>query len=192
MSTRSQIGRTGLISSRRKTGERPRILLDKGGGKRSGMTELANLVISLGKHHESRLKAIAGMGETKNNPIEIDDTVYTFTFKREEFKTTFPTGDSHKLMKDLMIEVQKDMCSGVFNFSSHQAQKLRDREISLKFSPTNETVKKKQLSYTLEIFNKMSVLQFSRSVRDTDITILIELEPVRKLDSTHSPYKIWG
>ena len=98
------------------------------------------------------------MSETKNNPIEIDDTVYTFTFKREEFKTTFPTGDSHKLMKDLMIEVQKDRCSGVFNFSSHQVQKSRDREISLKFSPTNETVKKKQLSYTLEIFNKMSVL----------------------------------
>ena len=91
-----------------------------------------------------------------------------------------------------MIEVQKDRCSGVFNFSSHQAQKLRDCEISLKFSPTIETVKKKQLSYTLEIFNKMSVLQFSRSVRDTDITILIELEPVRKLDSTHSPYKIWS
>ena len=103
-----------------KTCERPRILLDKGGGKRSGMTKLANSVISLGKHHESGLKAIVGMGETKKNPIEIDNTVYTFTFEREEFKTTFPTGDSHKLMKDLMIEVQKDRCSGVFNFSSQQ------------------------------------------------------------------------
>ena len=174
-----------------KTGERPRILIDKGGAKGSSMSELANSVILLGKHHESGLRAIAGMGETKNNPIEID-IVYTFTFERDDFKTTFPTGNSNQLMKDLMIEVQKDRCSGVFNFSSEQVQKLIKNEIYLQFSPTNETVKSKKLSYTLDIFNKMSVLEFSKSVRDTDINIVIDLVPVRVTADTHESYKIWG
>ena len=66
----------------------------------------------------------------------------------------------------------------MFNFSSEQVQKLIDNEIYLKFSPTNETVKSKKLSYTLVIFNKMSVLEFSKSVLDTDINIVIDLVPV--------------
>ena len=91
-----------------------------------------------------------------------------------------------------MIEVQKDKCSGVFNFTSEQVQKLIKNEIYLQFSPTNTTVKSKKLSYTLDIFNQMSVLEFSKSVRDTDINIVIDLVPVRVTADTHESYKIWG
>ena len=58
----------------------------------------------------------------------------------------------------------------------------------LMFVPKNNSVKDKQISYTLGNFNKMTVLQFSKSVKDTDIIISIELEPVA--ESTNE-FTIW-
>ena len=69
---------------------------------------------------------------------------------------------------------------GVFNFSPGEIKKLQKKELSLKFLPMNETVKDKHISYTLHNFNKMAVLQFSKSVKDTDICISIELEKASK------------
>ena len=97
--------------------------------------------------------------------------------------TTFPTDQKQQLMGDLMVEVQKDRSSGVFNFSSDEIEKLQKNELILKFVPTNDSVKNKNISYTLHNFNKMTVLQFSTSVKDTDISISIELEQISKISN---------
>jgi len=68
--------------------------------------------------------------------------MYTFTFKRGEHMATFLTDQKQKLMGDLMVEVQKDMSLGVFNFLSDEIEKLQKNELILKFVPTNDSVKK--------------------------------------------------
>ena len=97
-------------------------------------------------------------------------------------------------MAALMIEVQKDRGSGVFNFTKDDVRKLKTKDSSLKFSPTNESISKKKISYSLYNFNKMSLLQFSKSVKDTDIFITISIDDVYKTSSNESSpsFKIWS
>ena len=159
------------------TGERPKILGDKG-GKKSQHRELADSVISMGRLHENGLMALAGVRKGgQENPIEVDN-MYTFTFQRGVYTTSFPTDNKTQKMSELMIEAQKDRCSGVFNFTADEIRDLGTNKLRLMFVPKNLSVKDKKIAYTLDNFNKMSVLQFSKSVKDTDIIISIELEPV--------------
>ena len=92
-----------------------------------------------------------------------------------------------------MIEVQKDRGSGVFNFTNADVQKLKANESCLKFSPSSESKLNNKICYSLHNFNKMSVLQFSKSVKDTDICITITIEDVYKTPSNESSpsFKIW-
>ena len=97
-------------------------------------------------------------------------------------------------MEVLMKEAQKDRGSGVFNFSKEDIEKLKTKEIQLKFTPTNDTVKLKSLSYSLHSFNNMRVAQFSKSVKDTNISIKIELESTYKSSSgsdENPQFKVW-
>eukprot|EP00588_Corethron_pennatum_P032211 CAMPEP_0194341358 /NCGR_PEP_ID=MMETSP0171-20130528/89446_1 /TAXON_ID=218684 /ORGANISM="Corethron pennatum, Strain L29A3" /LENGTH=282 /DNA_ID=CAMNT_0039106673 /DNA_START=40 /DNA_END=884 /DNA_ORIENTATION=+ len=156
------------------TGERPKILGDKW-GKKSQHQELAESVISMGRLHENGLMALAGVRKgAQDNPIEVDK-LYTFTFQRGIYTTSFPTDDKKQKMGELMIEAQKDRSSGVFNFTDEEISGLCSNELRLIFVPKNTSVKDKQISYTLGNFNKMTVLQFSKSVKDTNIIIAIEL-----------------
>ena len=161
----------------------------KGLGHRPSQQQiLADSVISLGRLQESGLKALArGSKGEESNPIEVDN-IYTFTFKRGAHITTFPTDKRQQRMGELMVEVQKDRSSGVFNFSSEEIKKLKTNELSLKFVPDNDSVKKKNIVYTLHTFNQMTVLQFSKSVKDTDISISIELVPV---PANKNEFTIW-
>ena len=169
------------------TGERPKILGGKGNNK-SQHQVLADSVISLGKLHENGLMALAGVRKgAKDNPIEVDN-LYTFTFQRGVYSTSFPTDNKSLKMSELMIEAQKDRSSGVFNFTDEEISGLGSNKLRLIFVPKNTSVKDKQISYTLGNFNKMTVLQFSKSVKDTDIIISIELEPVA--ESTNE-FTIW-
>ena len=91
-------------------------------------------------------------------------------------------------MGELMAKVQKDRSSGVFNFSLDDTKKLKTNELILKFVPDNESIKNKNILYTIHTFNQMTVLQFSKSVKDTDISISIELVPAAEI---RSDYNIW-
>ena len=106
------------------------------------------------------------------------------------YKTTYAMECGSQKMEVLMKEAQKDRFSGVFNFSKEEVEKLNKKEIQLTFTPTDETVKLENLSYSLHSFNKMSVVQFSKSVKDTDISIKIELVPTYN-SASDAPFKIW-
>ena len=179
----------GRYPPNKTTGEKPKILTGKGLNHRTSQQQiLADSVISLGRSQESGLKALArGAKGDESNPIEVDN-MYTFTFKRDGHITTFPTDKKQLRMGELMVEVQKDRSSGVFNFSHDEIKKLKTSELTLKFVPDNQAVKTKNISYSLRTFNQMTVLQFAKSVKDTDISISINLVPVAK---TMSDYNIW-
>ena len=183
----------------RRTGLKPRICVDT--HKNDNISDISKGLSDLGRSHERGLLAIA---ESKKNgqkgsgnasdPIEINDSVYTFTFTRDIYKTTIATECGSQKMQVLMKEAQKDRGSGVFNFSKDDSKKLKTKEIQLKFTPTNPTVKLKCLSYSLHTFNNMRVAQFSRSVKDTDISIKIELESMYKSASgsdENTQFKVW-
>ena len=178
----------------RKSGQKPRICVES--DKKDRGSEISEGLKELGRSNERGLIAIAE-SKTKqkgnaSDPIEISDTIYTFTFSRDMYKTTYATECGSQKMEVLMKEAQKDRGSGGFNLSKEDVRKLGPKEIQLTFTPTNETVKLKNLSYSLPSFNNMSVAQFSRSVKDTDISIKIELElTYRSSSNKNSPYKIW-
>ena len=182
----------------RKTGARPRICPEDGDTKTNQFNIISKGLEALGNSHERGLKALADSNSagTEKDPIELEvnDTIYTITFTRDIYKTTYATEDKHQKMADLMIEVQKDRGSGVFNFTKDDVRKLKSNESCLKFSPSSESLHKKNISYSLHNFNKMSVLQFSKSVKDTDICITISIEDVYKTTSNESlpSFKIWS
>ena len=182
----------------RKTSARPRICAEDGDTKSNQLNLISKGLEALGNSHEHGLKALAGSNSTgtEKDPIEleINDVIYTFTFSCDIYKTTYATEDKNQKIAALMIKVQKDRGSGVFNFSKDDVRKLKTKEFSLKFSPTEDSVSKKNISYSLYNFNKMSLLQFSKSVKDTDIFITISIDDVYKTSSNESSpsFKIWS
>ena len=100
----------------RKTGLKPKICVDI--NQKENISDISEGLRDLGRSHERSLIAIAESkqkGQKGNqqdgnasDPIEINDSVYTFTFTRDIYKTTFATECGSQKMKVLMKEAQKD------------------------------------------------------------------------------------
>ena len=182
----------------RRTGERPKICPEEGDSKTNQFNILSRGLEALGNSQERGLKALADSKSagTEKDPIDldIDDVIYTITFARDIYKTTYATENKNQKMSELMIEVQKDRGSGVFDFNKADVRRLKTNVSCLKFSPSSESKLNKKICYSLHNFNKMSVLQFSKSVKDTDICITITIEDVYKTPSNESSplFKIWN
>ena len=93
----------------RKTGARPRICEEDGDTKSNKFNLISKGLEALGNSHERGLRALADSNSTgtEKDPIklEINDVIYTFTFSRDIYKTTYATEDKNQKMAALMMEV---------------------------------------------------------------------------------------